>query len=211
VSPQGKEKGLVEKLIARQPIFNSKRAISSYEPLHRSSLENYFAGVDLDHASVSTADSVFLSGLERLAHGHRAFLNCTHDFLISNYATLLPKDAAVIEVLENVKVDDELLSACQRLKHSGYLIALDDFQETPEWQPLIALADFIKVDILATSEEEQLRLAREFRNTSVRLLAEKVETYDEFQRTLDWGYDFFRGISSAARWFSHTTTFPRAS
>ncbi len=136
---------------------------------------------------------MFLFGLERLAQGRRAFLNCTRDFLIRNYATLLPKDTVVVEVLENVNLDDELVAACQRLKHSGYLIALDDFQETPDWDPLIALADFIKVDILATSEEELFRLAREFRNTPVRLLAEKVETYEDFQRTLDWDYDLFQG------------------
>lgn len=56
----------------------------------------------------------------------------------------------MIEILEGTKLDDKILAACQRLKRSGCLIALDDYRDFPEWRPLIALADFIKVDVLAT-------------------------------------------------------------
>lgn len=183
----------MQKFIARQPIFNCDRTIYGYELLFRSSLANFFDGSNPDGAAASAADNMFLFGLDRLTQGHRAFLNCTRDFLVRDYPALLPKDRVVIEVLETIKIDDEVIAACQRLKQAGYLVALDDFKETPESHPLVALADFIKVDILATSPEEQLRLARTYQKSPTRLVAEKVETHEDFQRTLGWGYTYFQG------------------
>jgi c-di-GMP-related signal transduction protein len=164
-----------------------------YELLFRSSLENFFSHAQPDVAAATTADELFLFGVEHLTQGRRAFLNCTRDFLVRDYGALLPKDRVVIEVLENVRIDQEVIAACQRLKQAGYLIALDDFKYAPEWDPLIALADFIKVDVLATPPEEQSRLAEKFSRTCVQLVAEKVETYEVFDRTLRLGYAFFQG------------------
>jgi c-di-GMP-related signal transduction protein len=38
----------------------------------------------------------------------------------------------VIEILEDTKLDDKVLATCQRLKRNGYLITLDDYQDSPE-------------------------------------------------------------------------------
>ena len=183
----------MERFIARQPIFNAERIIFGYELLTRSGLDNFFSGTNLDSAAASAVDNVLLFGLDRLTHGHRAFLNCTREFLVRDYPSILSKHRIVVELLETIRLDAEVIEACRRLKRAGYLIALDDFRDIPEWQPLVALADFIKVDVLATPAEEQLRLAREFSPTEIRLIAEKVESYEEFERALDWGYDFFQG------------------
>ena len=56
-------------------------------------------------------------------------MNCTREFLVRDYAALLPKDRVVIEILETVRIDDELIAACRDLKHAGYQIALDDFRD----------------------------------------------------------------------------------
>jgi c-di-GMP-related signal transduction protein len=183
----------LERFLARQPIFNWRRVVYGYELLFRSGLDNFFSHTDADAASASTADTMILFGIERLTEGKRAFLNCTREFLIRDYAMLLPKDRVVIEILESVKLDEELIAACRRLKAQGYLLALDDFKDSPEWEPLISVADFIKVDLLATPAEEQARLAKKFASDKLRLVAEKVETHEDFKRTLDLGYSYFQG------------------
>lgn len=183
----------MDKYIARQPIFDSERVVYGYELLFRSSAENFFPGVQSDVAAASTADNLLLFGMERLLDGRRAFLNCTREFLVRDYALLLPKDRVVLEVLESIQLDDEVVRACQRFKAAGYLLALDDYVDAPEWRPLLALADIVKVDILSTPAEKQRQLARNLASPRVRLLAEKVETYDDFERTLDWGYFYFQG------------------
>ena len=183
----------MQKFLARQPIFNSDRVVYGYELLFRDSLENFFLHTQGDVASAAVAENFFLFGMEHLTQGRRAFINCTRDFLVRDYPALLSKDHVVIEILETIQPDEQVVEACRRFKTAGYLIALDDFLDTPEWQPLISLADFIKVDVLATTPEEQRRLAKEFSRTNTRLLAEKVETYEIFQRAMDWGYAYFQG------------------
>jgi c-di-GMP-related signal transduction protein len=182
----------VYKFIARQPIFTAERKTYAYELLGRSGLDNFFTDSYLDRAAAATVDNMLLFGIDRLTQGHRAFLNCTRDFLLRDFGTILPKNRVVIEVLESVRLDREVLQAC-RLKQAGYMIALDDFQDSAEWKPMIDLADFIKVDVLTTSADEQQRLAREFASADVRLLAEKVETYEVFEKCRDWRYELFQG------------------
>jgi EAL and modified HD-GYP domain-containing signal transduction protein len=73
------------------------------------------------------------------------------------------------------------------------LLALDDFIDTPDWQPLVALADFIKVDFRLTDREERQALVTRYAGKGIRMLAEKVETQDEFTEGLKMGYSLFQG------------------
>jgi c-di-GMP-related signal transduction protein len=184
----------LKRFLARQPIFNSERVVYGYELLYRSGAGNYYDAPSVDMASASTADNLLLFGIDRLTPSCRSFINCTRDFLVRDFATMLPKDRVVLEMLETIEIDDEVLAACRRLKQFGYLLALDDFLDRPEWQPMVALADFIKVDLLATSADDQLRLVQTYAPMKIRLLAEKVETYDDFHRTRQWGYTYFQGF-----------------
>ena len=183
----------VQKFLARQPIFNSQQAVYGYELLYRSGPANSFGDAQPDHACASTLDSALLFGIDRLIPGCRAFVNCTRDSLLREFPTMLPRDRVVIEILETVQVDAEVIEACRRLKSAGYLLALDDFVDTPAWAPLVDLADLIKVDLIATAPAEQLRMAQTFGPRNIRLVAEKVETHEEFRQCLAWGYTYFQG------------------
>lgn len=180
----------MQTVLARQPIFSSDRSVYGYELLFRSGRENSFGGATLDVAAASTADNMFLFGIEKLTSGRKAFFDCTRDFLVRDFTGLLPLDRVVIEILETIEPDDEIAEAC-RFKKAGYLIALDDFKHSPAWQHLVPLADMIKVDVLSTLPAELERIARDYGRESLRLVAEKVETYEDFQRTRKPGYTYF--------------------
>ncbi|MCX5734763.1 MAG: HDOD domain-containing protein [candidate division NC10 bacterium] len=180
--------------IARQPIFTVKQAVYAYELLFRSGPANVFPDVDHNHASARViADSLFNLGLQTLTGGKLAFINMTRDLLLGDYAVLLPRDETVIEVLETVTPDAKVVEACRRLKAAGYLIALDDFVGKAEMAPLVALADIIKVDFLATRKDERRALVKRYAPRGVRLLAEKVETQEGFREAADLGYTYFQG------------------
>ena len=181
------------KFIARQPIFNRERNVYAYELLFRSSIQNSCEGVNIEQASASMFDTSFLIGLQRLTGGHRAFINCPRDFLLRDYISLFPRDMVVIELLETIKPDEEVVDACRRLKHDGYLLALDDFVDTPDWAPLVTIADFIKVDFRLSTREEQRALAARYTPKGVRMLAEKVETPEEYSEAFEMGYSLFQG------------------
>lgn len=184
----------VEHFIARQPIFDAAQKVYAYELLFRSGLHNYFDCDDVDHASTSViANSFLLFGIDEMTGGRRAFLNCTRKVLVEDLATSLPKQHAVIEVLETVEPDAEVIAACKRLKEMGYLLALDDFVYHENFEPLLDLADIVKVDFLQSGPGERQRMSSLLRRRGIRMLAEKVETREEFEQAVAMGYELFQG------------------
>jgi EAL and modified HD-GYP domain-containing signal transduction protein len=183
----------MELLVARQPIFDAHLQVCAYELLFRSSLRNSFDGSEGNSATSKVINAVFGSAdSDRLLGGKRAFLNFPRTLLVEDAASVLPPRSTVIEILETVEPDSEVMRACNRLRKQGYQLALDDYvpQKTPH--PLIPLADFLKVDFRATTPAQQKSVADHFGN-QLRLLAEKVETREEFKRAAKQGYEYFQG------------------
>jgi c-di-GMP-related signal transduction protein len=182
------------RFIARQPILTREEKVFGYELLFRDGVENYFRSSDPDAASRSTLDSSILMGLDVLCGNRRAFVNCTRDVLLKDYITLLPSSQVVVEVLESVTPDDQVLAACQRLKEAGYLIALDDFAVDDPRQSLTDLADILKVDIRRTLPEQRAEMVKRYGPWRCRMLAEKVETREEFFAVRKEGFVYFQGF-----------------
>ena len=181
------------KYLARQPILNRSRELFAYELLFRSSLQNSCDGMDLELASTSVLDTSFLIGLEKITAGRPMFINCPREFLLRDYVSLFPPKSVVVEILETIKPDQEVIDACRRLKQAGYTIALDDFVDSPDWAPLVAIADIIKVDFRLTDQTEQSAIVSRYASKNVRMLAEKVETQKEYATAMQIGYSLFQG------------------
>jgi len=181
--------------VARQPIFDRKQQVYAYELLFRAGLgSSQFDGAEAASATTQViANSVLAIGLESILCGKKAFLNFDRSLLQGNLHSILPRESTVMEVLESVEADAEVLDACRNLRASGYAIALDDFVSRPETEPLVDFAQLIKVDVLATAKSEQTRLLRNYRRRGIAMLAEKVETHEEYQWALGAGYDYFQG------------------
>jgi c-di-GMP-related signal transduction protein len=179
--------------VARQPILTADEKVFGYELLFRDGMEDYFRSTDPDAASRNTLDASMMMGLDMLCDGRRAFINCTRDVLLKEYITLLPSGQAVVEVLESVTPDDAVIAACRRLKEAGYLIALDDFAVEDPREPLTDLADIIKVDMRSTSLEEAAAMVKRYGPWRSRMLAEKVETREEFIAAKKAGFIYFQG------------------
>ena len=181
--------------VARQPILDSHKHIFAYELLFRSSLENFFQSGLPDHASSSVlVSSLFLIGLQSITGGRKAFINFTHNLLELEYATFLPPEQAVIEILENVEPDSVAIEACKSLKQKGYVLALDDYPSDGRMAPLIPYVDIVKVDWLNTPLETCRSLAGELIPKGIKLLAEKVETHEQYRQALELGYSYFQGF-----------------
>lgn len=184
----------MEHFIARQPIFDRNGKVYAYELLFRSGLHNYFDCDDQDHAAASViANSSLLFGLNEMTSHSKAFINCTRKVLLDDYITVLPKEQAVVEILEHVEPDQDIVTACRRLKDQGYTLALDDFVYHKNYEPLLELADIIKVDFLLSDLDEQRRLAEMFIPRGIRMLAEKVETHEVYEEAKKMGYQLFQG------------------
>jgi c-di-GMP-related signal transduction protein len=181
------------RFLARQPILTRDRKFFAYEILSRYGPENYCRVTSGPSINVNAMDELFLMGVRTMTEGLPAFLNCTREFLLNDFLTLMPKELVVGEILETVAPDTDVLTACRRMKDQGYLLALDDYCDTPETQPFLELADFVKVDVLLTTFPEQRRVVEECHRRNIPALAEKVETDEQFRRCSDIGYDYFQG------------------
>jgi len=181
--------------VARQPILDRTQTVVAYELLYRSGNANSFTqGVDGDAATSSViTNGLMLIGLDSLACGKKAFVNFTENLLKSKVALMFPKESLVVEILEDIEPTEEIIEACRELKRNGYIIALDDFVFHPKYKPLIDLADIIKVDFILTQGEERRDIVRNISNRRIKFLAEKVETQEEFQQAIRWGYTYFQG------------------
>lgn len=192
---QGGALPATQTFVARQPIFDERDRVFAYELLFRSGLENYFNEVDTTHdlaTSQVISEGAFL-GLDTLAQGKLAFVNFSRAPLINDMALVLPSDRVVIEVLETVEPDRHVVAACERLKSAGYQIALDDFPADQTDHPLLPLADFVKVDFLATPPDTRRMLAERLRAQGIHMLAEKLETREAHHEAVGAGYRFFQG------------------
>lgn len=185
---------MLERYVARQPIFDRQNKVFGYEMLFRNSLENYFSGTDGDVATSSVLLNTFDTiGIKTLTNGKPTFINFTKDLLLGRYATLFPKDQVIIEILEEIEPSEEVLQAIRDLKEQGFTIALDDFVFKEELLVFVELADIIKIDFTITSFNDQQVLMNRFANRGIKFLAEKVETNEEHQKAMDMGYEYFQG------------------
>ena len=165
--------------VARQPIFDRRRRVYGYELLFRTSLADLCPPTDGTEAIRHVMEVAWLSlGMKTLVGDKRVFVNFTRDLLLAGFEAAIPPKRTVVEILESVEPDDDVIWACKRLKQNGYRLALDDFIYRPALDPLIEMADLIKVGFGECDPEEQCRHVRRVVPNAA-LLAEKVETQEE--------------------------------
>lgn len=178
--------------VARQPILDLRGKVHGYELLFRAGPETVFRG-DGDSATRTMLDNTVIFGLELLTGGLPAFVNCTTEALTKQLVDVLPSGMTVLEVLESIEPTPEVVDACTKLKASGFRLALDDFVFKPELGPLLELADYVKVDYMQTNREERKVLLKQLKRYSVALIAEKIETQEDYKQACAEGFKLFQG------------------
>lgn len=181
--------------IGRQPIFNVDLNVYAYELLFRSSEDQATVSIiDGDTATSQVMLNTFVDiGLENLVGRHKAFINLTQYFLQDPDRVAIPPGQVVFEVLEDVEPEENVIETLKELKKRGYTIALDDFVFAEHLQPMIDLADIIKIDVMALSHDETEQHVTRLRSQNKILLAEKIETYEEFEFLKQLDFDFYQG------------------
>lgn len=181
--------------LARQPIVDSRLAVMGYELFYRKNAVAIQADV-IDEVGATAqviSASLFELGMDNLVGANKAFINFPRAYLLSPSGMSFDKDNVVIEVLENAGYDAILLSSLRRWVNAGYSIALDDFVFHSKLTPFVELADYIKLDILALGHEgfrQQLELLKGFK---AQVIAEKVETWEDYQFCRLLGVEYFQG------------------
>lgn len=180
--------------IARQPIFNATKETIGYELLFRDGEANSFPNIDADEAtSKLIMQHHLLLGVEKVTTNKLAFINFSEETLLHQFPTSIRPESMVIEVLETVPPTAELLSTLQSLQQKGYQIALDDHDFDPKWDPFLPYIRYLKVDIQQFNMLEISRCLKRLEQYDFILLAERVETAEQFEQLKSMGFTLFQG------------------
>ncbi|ALT00134.1 EAL and HDOD domain-containing protein [Lacimicrobium alkaliphilum] len=181
--------------VARHPILDTDKNVYAYELLFRDGRKNCFPDIKPDEATskIITASHLTL-GLEDIACHKTSFINFHKETLINGFPTMLDPESVVVEIVDTVPSDSSLVGACKQIKDMGYKLALDDHNFDPRWDAFLPYVDIIKVDTLRSDFDTIARNLPKFQQAKVKLVAEKVETYEDFNCYRDMGFDYFQGF-----------------
>jgi EAL and modified HD-GYP domain-containing signal transduction protein len=180
--------------VARQPIFDRALKVAGYELLFRDGPAERAVVTSAEGATATVVLNTFTEiGLHHIVGAKTAWVNVSREFVLGGLAGSLPPGLVLLELLEDQLIDDELIAAVADLKHQGHRIALDDFQHTPAADPLLALADVVKLDLVALGRPGFAREVSLCRRHGVLVLAEKLETHEDYTYCAELGCDLFQG------------------
>lgn len=187
--------------VARQAIFDRALRVHAYELLYREGLDGAAPPSCGEQASSRVILNSFTEiGLERIAGNRQVFINLTRSFFIDHPPIPFERERVVLEILEDVAVDRAMVEAVSALRRDGYRLALDDYEfgRAAQWEPLLPHVEVVKVEVPGIRWERLEQDLEPLRRHPVRLLAEKVETREQYRRLEELGFELFQGY-----YFSH--------
>ena len=181
---------------ARQPILDREKKLFAYELLFRDSINNVFPDIDGDEATSKMVEaSKFNMGITEFTGNKPAFINFTLETLEQGYPQMLTTDEIIVEILEAVKPGKKLLSLVTELHEKGYTLSLDDYHHQKVWQHFYPFINIIKINVQRVDIEEIQTVKEAITQfPHIKLLAEKVETHEQYQQAFDLGFEYFQGF-----------------
>jgi EAL and modified HD-GYP domain-containing signal transduction protein len=182
--------------IGRQPVMDAKQQIIGYEFFFRHSADAQTAVFEAD---IKSCAGVLLSTIDQMHDEWKlgeklAFINVNAEMLASELLELMPPEKTVLEILRHVEVNDAVIARCQELKKLKFKIALDNPQLSNAPDALAKVADFIKIDFQSVDTASAIKLFRHYNDSSVKLVAEKLETYEQFKASQEIGFKCYQGF-----------------
>jgi c-di-GMP-related signal transduction protein len=183
--------------VGRQPIFDAAGRVVAYELLFRGSTDAVRADRQDTYATSQVIVNTFTEfGLAEVAGDRLCFINLTTEFLTSELTPPFGPERVVLEVLETVRVDDEVIAGIARLAEAGYRIALDDFAWGSGHERLLPLASYVKLDLLEVGAGELDELVARIReHPGVQIVAEKIETAEHVAVADRYGFELRQGYA----------------
>jgi c-di-GMP phosphodiesterase len=181
--------------IGRQPILNRVKKIFGYELLFRKGDLNQADVTDNMRATASVLVNTLNNiGTSRLIGDKIGFINVDDTVLESSIIDLLPANKTVLELLETVEIDDRVVELCSKARKKGFQLALDDVVDhNGGIERVLNISSIVKIDLIGCDREKLPGLVETLKKYKVKLLAEKVETQEEFEKCRELGFDYFQG------------------
>lgn len=183
--------------LARQPVLDRDQTVAGYELLYpRADVEQTFESFDdqaLETARVALG-ALSEIGLEHLVGQSQAWINVAPGFLSMDLVHSLPPESVVLQLRGTAFVAPAMLDLVRELRSAGYVLALDGFRYTPSIEPLLALAQIVKLDMVELGGRELAAQRFKLRDHDVTVVAKRIESYEDFKLASAAGADLFQGF-----------------
>jgi EAL and modified HD-GYP domain-containing signal transduction protein len=181
--------------LGRQPILDNSHNLVGYELLFRSGDGNSARFSDDFVATATVINHVIGElGIDAALGSYQGFINMNESLLMSDIIEFLPKDKLVLEILESVTINSSIVERCRQLRSAGFKLAIDDFIAFSEdILPLLDIVDIVKIDMALIDPDQLDETIVRLGKWPVKLIAEKVETVEQFDRCVKLGFKLFQG------------------
>ncbi len=185
---------MLQSFIGREPVLDEQTSTFGYALLIHGGTETLLSQTSSDEPTSVSIDDISLSkGVKLFSNKKRVFIKFTEKLLLEGYWSALPVTNVVIELIHTIAPTSEVVDACKILKTNGYMLALDEFHYSKTLEPIIEIADILKINIKSSSEKEVEAYALKYRNENIKLLATHVDSLQEYYSLRKLGYDYFQG------------------
>jgi c-di-GMP phosphodiesterase len=136
-------------------------------------------------------------GADRIGQFRQLWLTVAEATLPSEWLDELPPKASVIlfRPPAHSSVDESLLQAGRSLRGRGFRLALLGQPFTPAGLAWLPIVDYVGLDIGAYAPNELVDVVAELRRhrAQLKLIARRIDSYEEFEYCHDSGFDLFSG------------------
>lgn len=181
--------------MARRPVLDREQHLVAHELMFFSDDRTAAEPGDADEQPTSTTviADVYEHGMARVIGDLIGILYVDPQTIMSKVFDFLPPDKLVLEIAEVHEVTPALLERLAELNGKGFHFALVDNGGAVDLSGLLPFVEGVRIDVTGKSEEELARLCAAYAPLGKRLLAEKVDTHEQFQACYRLGFDYFQG------------------
>ncbi|HTP94498.1 MAG TPA: HDOD domain-containing protein [Burkholderiales bacterium] len=183
-----------ELFVGRQSILDRDQNLIAFELLFRANLRSSASGDDVVASAAAINHAFNELGIEAVLGKYRAFISLPAQLIVNEVIELLPRQKVVLELLDSAQVTDDIVERCKRLKSLGFALAVDaSFCFDQRFRPLLALVNFVRIDIVELDHTRLWSLTKQLKPFRVKLLAVNVDTREQARLCEDAGFDLFQG------------------
>lgn len=126
-----------------------------------------------------------------------AFINVDEVTLTKGILDVLDKKRFVLNILEDIKLTEDVIKQIVKYKKKGFLFSIEHFDSSArmiqKFKRLFNFIDIIKMDIIASELGNLEKVMEKFKGTRIKLLAQGVESREDFEDCKEMGFDYFQG------------------
>jgi EAL and modified HD-GYP domain-containing signal transduction protein len=185
--------------ISKQKIFDTKNRVFAYELLFKDSFDTpQKISNNIKKTSQLIVNSISGDEIDKLLEKNiLAFIDIDENTLERGILDILDKNRFVLNISANIELQEQILTKIIQYKKRGFKISLEHFDSSTKmiikFQKLFNYIDFLKMDILTSEQENLEKIVQKFKGTHIKLLAQNIETKNDYIKYLKIGFDYFQG------------------